>query len=87
VKDCSLLYFPPCEQLARRDEQHYREVAAAIAKQERERVCYWKQDDDGIWNTGCGNMYEINNGDSPEENKMKYCAFCGGLLRQSKGGE
>jgi hypothetical protein len=34
VKECPLLYFPPCEQLARNDERHYREKANA----ERERV-------------------------------------------------
>jgi hypothetical protein len=26
-KDCSLLYFPPCEQMARQDENHYREAS------------------------------------------------------------
>ena len=38
VKDCSLLYFPPCEKLARRDEQHHREAAKAAREQFIEQI-------------------------------------------------
>ena len=38
VKECSLLYFPPCERLARQDEQHYRAAAKAAREQVLESI-------------------------------------------------
>lgn len=39
-------------------------------------VCQWAQDDDGIWQTECGNAFEIMNG-TPKENEFNYCTYCG----------
>jgi hypothetical protein len=50
-----------------------------------EQSCIWTEDDDGIYETACGNMFELN--DTPEHNRMKFCPYCGKVLRQSKDGE
>jgi hypothetical protein len=43
--------------------------------------CQWTLDylvceDDETWQTACGQQFVINSG-TPEENKMRYCCFCG----------
>lgn len=42
-------------------------------------MCQWTADDDGIYETECGNMFEITEG-SPVENGMVHCCYCGGVL-------
>ena len=54
----------------------------AIAPRGRPRTgdkCEWTQDDDGVWDTECGERYEVTDG-SPGENDMKYCPYCGKVL-------
>lgn len=41
--------------------------------------CEWKLDDweEGeLWNTECGEVEQFMNG-TPDENKYKYCPYCG----------
>lgn len=39
--------------------------------------CRWRQDeDDGAWDTTCGERFEIIDG-TPQENGMKFCCYCG----------
>lgn len=38
--------------------------------------CEWKQDADGNWETGCGDLFCLNDS-SPLENGMKFCCYCG----------
>ena len=38
--------------------------------------CTWNQNEDGAWETGCDNCFEITNG-TPRENSMAYCTYCG----------
>jgi hypothetical protein len=37
--------------------------------------CAWREDE-GYWETDCGNEFAVNEG-TPEENRMKFCCFCG----------
>jgi len=47
---------------------------------EPEDSCSWTVDDDGVWNTECGQAFVLEDG-SPKENFMKYCCYCGrGLI-------
>lgn len=39
-------------------------------------TCAWTVDDDGIWNTGCGNAFMFE-ADGPHENGFKFCPYCG----------
>lgn len=49
------------------------------------KECRWLQDDDGVWDTACGNKYEITEG-TPRDNHMKFCCFCGKALRYTSQG-
>jgi len=44
-------------------------------------VCFWREDcDDEMWSTECGEGAAIE--DTPAENGMRYCCFCGRALVQ-----
>ena len=43
------------------------------------KKCRWAQDDNGVWETECGNMFECDDG-TPYENDMNFCPYCGGKL-------
>ena len=39
-------------------------------------ACSWKEDEDGIYTTDCGEAYILIDG-TPTENHFKYCSYCG----------
>jgi hypothetical protein len=41
--------------------------------------CVWCQDDDGIFQTLCGNSFEFY-AEGPKENKFQFCPYCGNRL-------
>jgi len=43
------------------------------------RTCAWSDDDNGVYETECGNAFELNEG-TPADNNMAYCCYCGRLL-------
>ena len=45
--------------------------------------CLWKEDQDGVWDTECGNRFEIMNG-TPTENQINWCPYCGKGLREER---
>jgi hypothetical protein len=46
-------------------------------------ACGWTQDSDGsAWATGCGHLFEVNDG-TPKENGMCWCCFCGRELKET----
>lgn len=45
--------------------------------------CLWTQDqDDGSWDTACGNKHEFT-ADGPKENSHSFCPYCGNLLNSA----
>ena len=52
----------------------------ARRKIEPHPVCDWREDDDGIWHTGCGTSFFFDT-DGPAENKFNFCYHCGAKLR------
>ena len=48
---------------------------------EREAVCTWTEDANGIWHTDCGEAFEIQTG-SPGQNGLRFCCFCGRKLAE-----
>jgi hypothetical protein len=48
-------------------------------KAKKKRKCKWKEDEDGVWDTECGNRFELIEG-APKDNRMKFCPYCGGVL-------
>lgn len=45
--------------------------------------CEWKEDDEGNWDTTCGETFQFNDG-TPCENNLKYCGYCGKPLEEVK---
>ena len=66
-------------------EQEFINKVGCASHSEFRADCIWTEDDDGIYLTSCENAFEFMNG-SPEDNHMKFCPYCGKLLRQ-KGGK
>lgn len=44
-----------------------------------EPPCTWTEDEDGYWNTECGNLIVLNTG-TPRDNGFVYCPYCGQRL-------
>jgi len=47
-------------------------------------ICKWKQDANGEWNlwdTDCGETFSLE-AETPKENKMVYCCFCGRKIKE-----
>lgn len=40
-------------------------------------TCIWREDEDGIWHTACGNAFYFDAGGTPEEHGQKFCGYCG----------
>jgi len=45
-------------------------------------TCVWAEDENGIYETECGNAFELNDG-TPADNGMTYCCYCGKLIKES----
>ncbi len=48
-----------------------------------DRSCAWREDEDGVWGTSCGQRFELNEG-TPAENDMRFCPYCGKPLEQHR---
>lgn len=47
-------------------------------------ICYWIQEDDpeiSLWRTSCRNSFYLD-ADKPSDNNMKYCCYCGGIIKE-----
>ena len=42
--------------------------------------CTWTEDDDGVWSTQCGEMFEFTNDGLPE-NRFEFCPYCGKYIK------
>jgi hypothetical protein len=54
--------------------RHWTDEADAILKGEQLK-CTWTQNDDGVWDTGCLERFEIMEG-TPADNNMRFCHGC-----------
>ena len=62
---------------AERDALQQRLNAADQLNDDRAGTCEWsREDDSGIWNSGCGETWSFHE-DGPEENGMHFCHSCG----------
>lgn len=62
---------------AERDALQQRLNAADQLNDDRAGTCEWsREDDSGIWNSGCGEAWSFHE-DGPEENGMQFCHSCG----------
>ncbi len=44
--------------------------------------CLWTPNEDGNWETGCGNTHVLMNG-TPAENQHRFCPYCGKPIQQA----
>lgn len=49
---------------------------------ERLGECVWKPDDDGVYETTCGQAWVFEDG-TPKENHARFCPYCGRTLRDA----
>lgn len=42
--------------------------------------CFWEKDEVGVFETGCNNLFVLNDG-TPNENSMVYCCYCGSRIK------
>ena len=57
------------------------EAQLQAARVQDAKGCVWSEDEDGNWDTGCGNMFVITEG-TPYDNEMGFCCYCGHKLDQ-----
>ena len=55
-----------------------------LKNEQSELYCIWIEDDDGVYQTLCLHSFEFMDG-TPERNGIKYCPYCGNLIRQKAG--
>jgi hypothetical protein len=54
-------------------------------KPKSELPCRWTEDVDGNWDTDCDNRFVLTDG-TPGDNKMRFCCYCGRVLKQREYG-
>lgn len=59
---------------------HVKEIVIDPTKRATSDQCAWVREEEGQWVTGCDNAYEIIDG-SPEQNRMKFCCYCGKTIK------
>ena len=57
--------------------------ASLFAARARETplTCTWIENEDGVYETNCGNLFAFNDG-TPSENGFAFCPYCGRELRE-----
>ena len=57
----------------------------SLVEQDKIGRCIWAQEDDwdnsSVYTTGCGHSFSINE-DTPYNNGMEFCCYCGKILDQ-----
>jgi hypothetical protein len=43
------------------------------------RLCKWSQNENGAFQTECGNVFELTHG-APPDNGMRFCCYCGDAI-------
>ena len=47
-----------------------------------ERPCTWQEDEDGVYDTDCGNRFIVSEG-TPAENSMEFCPYCAHRIKDA----
>ena len=55
----------------------------AARARETPRPCTWTQNEDGVYETNCDNMFVFNDG-TPSENGFAFCPYCGLELSENE---
>jgi len=52
-------------------------------KPEKDEMCTWQEDEDGLWHTDCHEIHQFFDG-TPTENSYKFCPYCAKPLKEEK---
>ena len=55
----------------------------AAQAQETPLTCTWIENEDGVYETNCGNLFAFNDG-TPSENGFAFCPYCGLELSENE---
>lgn len=80
VVGCYCLY---CKSARERQARAIAGEAAPLPEggEAAESTCEWRQDEDGNWDTACGDKHIYIDG-TPKENGAKFCCYCGAKLKE-----
>jgi hypothetical protein len=59
-----------------------RSKAAARRRVQPLVSCRWRENQDGYWNTKCGEAFEFL-WDGPKKNGFRFCPYCGHTITES----
>jgi hypothetical protein len=65
-------------------EEYFELKIRADERRKLRGACEWKGNEENNYETSCGELYCIISG-TPKENKMKYCCYCGKILKEMEG--
>lgn len=54
---------------------------AASVTRDTEAPCQWVEDEDGCYDTSCGECFAFSNDEGLEGNRFKFCHHCGGPIQ------
>jgi hypothetical protein len=46
-------------------------------------ACWWFENENGWWETGCSNLFQFVSG-TPSENHFGYCPYCGKKITEDR---
>jgi hypothetical protein len=58
-------------------------IEGAYWIRETNKTCLWKEDPDDVWETACGELFQLNDG-APSANNLKFCCYCGRKLEERR---
>jgi len=61
--------------------RHADALLAELARTEPAETCQWSRDEDGIYSTNCGGMWEFTDG-AYQGNSVKFCPYCGNAIAE-----
>jgi hypothetical protein len=70
---------PPCREFEA--QRIMRELIGALKS--CATPCVWEEDEDGVWDTACGDRFDIIDG-TPSENSMAFCHYCGHPIEERR---
>lgn len=59
------------------------EAHPALTPMTKKSKCQWREDEDGNWETACGELFFFTEG-GPAENGFLFCPYCGSNLKPVK---
>lgn len=90
----SSLIEPPAVEVINECLDEIERLQSCVAEMETKNIssqnedsCLWTLDNNSwdyqsLWKTGCGNFFFLD--ETPSDNDMKYCCYCGKPIREDK---